>query len=147
MLHTVDWFILQVHRDSIIKENKKGYIPIFEGKFIEQYDGRFSTFEGISQEERFSSKASSRILSDEEKRYKVPKSRYFISRDKWKDISKNYKEKYSLIWRSTTSNTNYRTCIATILNFQPTSQSIQFLQSENKKDLIFGLCIFEFFYI
>ena len=43
-----------------------------------------------------------------------------------------------LAWRSLTSATNTRTCIATVLPFVPASQSVQFLTT-NKNDLLY-LC-------
>ena len=46
-----------------------------------------------------------------------------------------------LAWRSLTSATNKRTCIATVLPFIPASQSVQFLTT-NQNDLLYLLGLF-----
>jgi hypothetical protein len=82
---------------------------------------------------------------EEEKKnpYIVPESRYFIEKDKWEDISKNYKANYSVVWRSLTSTTNRRTTIASILPHSPTIQSIQLLQcNDDYRTLIIILALF-----
>lgn len=136
---------LTSHAEYIHKEYKGNTIPIYEGKFIEIYDNKFSTFEGIKEKDRYMSKASSRLMTEEEKKNPdiIPESRYFIEKDKWADISKNYKDKYSVVWRSLTSTTNRRTTIASILPHSPTIQSIQLLQYNNDyKMLIIILALF-----
>jgi len=131
------------HTTWISKEPKSGLIPIYEGKFIYQYDGRYSGFNNIPIKERYGSKISSKRLTLDEKfdSAYMPESRYFIDNKKWKELSKNYTEDYCLLWRSLTSATNQRTCIATILPFVPCSQSVQFLQLP-KDDLVYLLAIF-----
>ncbi|MGM1417902.1 Eco57I restriction-modification methylase domain-containing protein [Bacillus cereus group sp. Bce030] len=136
---------LTSHAESIYKGPKESTLPIYEGKFIEIYDNKFSTFEGVGEEERYQSKASSRPMTDEEKKNPIiiPESRYFIEQDKWLEITKNYKDKYSIVWRSLTSTTNRRTMIASLLPHCPTIQSIQLLQyNGNYKTLIIILSIF-----
>jgi hypothetical protein len=131
------------HTPWISKEEKSGFIPIYEGKFFHQYNGRFSGFNGVPNSERYGSKVSSRKLDVLEKSNStlVPESRFFIEKEKWNQLSKNYVGDYCLVWRSLTSATNQRTCISTILPFVPGSQSIQFLQL-NKEDLVFLMTIF-----
>lgn len=132
------------HADSIIKKLEDGYIPIYEGKFIEGYDGKFSTFADMSDDEKYKSKATARLMTEEEKknRYCIPQSRYFIKRDKWESLSKNYVQQYSIFWRSLTSATNRRITLATILPHIPTSQSIQLLQYNDDKVLVIILALF-----
>lgn len=132
------------HAQFIHKEPSKDVLPVYEGKFIELYDGRYSTFEGLSCEEKFSNKASSVIVLDYKKndRNYLPQARYFIEKVKWVTLTKNYTATYSLMWRSLTSASNRRTCIATILPHMPTSQSIQFLQLNCIRSLTILLAIF-----
>lgn len=132
------------HAEDIFQKESESTIPIYEGKFIDLYDGKYSTFEGVSDILKYASKAQSRIMTIEEKfdLDKVPESRFFITKNKWASLTKNYSGKFSLMWRSLTSATNKRTMIATILPHQPTSQSIQLLQIPNPTDLIYLLSIF-----
>ncbi len=135
---------LTAHAKFISKEETNKNLPIYEGKFIEQYDGRFSTFKNMTEEEKYRNKASSRKISSDENasQKELPISRYFIEKDFWRSISKKYDKKYSLMWRSLTSSTNTRTTIATILPNMPTSQSIQLLQTDNAENLIIMLALF-----
>lgn len=132
------------HADFIDRELKDDNIPIYEGKFIDLYDGRYSTYEGVDYDKRYSNKASSIVIPEAEKKDSTifPTSRYFIKKDKWESLNKNYKEDYSLMWRSLTSSSNRRTTISTILPHCPASQSVQFLQLENKKSLTILLSLF-----
>lgn len=127
------------HSNQIYKSIIDG-IPIYEGKFIERYDSRFSTFEGMNSEEKYKPKASARIQTKYPKN--VPESRYFINPKFWDSISKGYDNKITVMWRSLTSSTNKRTMLATMLPFMPTSQSIQFLQASDIKASIIILSIF-----
>ena len=118
------------HADDITHEPGKDVIPIYEGKFIERYDGKFSTFKDLTDSQKYQPKARARLMNKEEVLIHncFPEARYFISRNKWEQISKKYDAGYSLMWRSLTSATNRRITLSTILPTMPTSQSIQFLQ-------------------
>jgi len=131
------------HANDIRPVGGTNYIAIYEGKFIEQYDGRFATFEGVSEENRHAPKARARPLSQSEKKNRraAPMARYYVSTSRWHSLSREYTAPYSLMWRSLTSPTNRRTCIATILPHLPTSQSIQFLQLKDAKSLALLLAI------
>lgn len=126
------------HSDHIVNTYEKGYIPIYEGKFINQYNSRFATFLNMNAEDKYSGKASAKKITDNT----VPVSRYFIEENFWNRISKSYKENEMIAWRSLTSVTNKRTMIATLLPFLPASQSIQLLQSSNKENLFIILALF-----
>lgn len=132
------------HADFIDREPKDDNIPIYEGKFIELYDGRYSTYEGVNYNERYGNKASSILIPENKKENPsiLPISRYFIKEGKWESLNKHYKEKYSLVWRSLTSASNRRTTIATILPHLPASQSVQFLQLSCTKSLTILLSLF-----
>lgn len=126
------------HKEHIVKESKVGYIPIYEGKFLAQFNANYSGFNHVPEKKRYTKKATSSPLSLEEiERGIHPECRYFISETKWKEISRNYDADYMLAWHSLTSASNSITCVATILPFIPTCQSIQFLTSDNEKDLLY----------
>lgn len=132
------------HAADIVRRPARSNIPVYEGKFIEQFDGRFATFAGLSDEQKYASKASARKLTEAEKADGsiMPVARFFIDSARWKQINKRYRGQYSLMWRSLTSASNRRTTIATILPHQPTSQSIQFLQLEDEASLATLVALF-----
>jgi len=131
---------LTSHAKFISKEKSDDNIPVYEGKFFNQFDGKYSGFSGVAYGLRYKNKSSSIVLSESEKAItdNFPESRYFIDSKKWMQLSKNHSENFMLAWRSLTSATNSRTCIATILPFIPASQSVQFLTT-SPYDLLY-LC-------
>ena len=129
------------HLKNLSTTPSKDNIPVYEGKFIELYTAKFSTFKDISNEERFKNKASARLISNIDGS-EFPESRYYIKRNFWKELSKNFSAQYIIAWRSLTSATNSRTTLATLLPFMPTSQSIQFLQADKKSEILQILCLF-----
>lgn len=131
---------LTSHAEFISREMSHDNVPVYEGKFFTQFDGKYSGFNGVGYELRYGSKSSSLLLDEKKKREanNFPESRFFIKTEKWLQLSKHHKENFMLAWRSLTSATNSRTCIATILPFIPASQSVQFLTT-NSKDLLY-LC-------
>lgn len=133
---------LTTHSNFINTMPSSNNIPIYEGKFIEQYNARFSTFEGLSDLQKYSSKAQAKKNDLSQKDIRIPESRYFIDEDFWNKINTNYRAQYMLCWRSLTSTTNKKTTIAMILPFMPTCQSIQFLQNEDTKELVLLLALF-----
>lgn len=131
---------LTSHAEFISKNKSDDNTPVYEGKFFNQFDGKYSGFNGAGDEVRYGSKSSSVVLDEAKKNQanNFPESRFFINTEKWLQFSKNHSEKFMLAWRSLTSATNTRTCIATVLPFIPASQSVQFLTT-NKNDLLY-LC-------
>jgi len=121
---------LTMHANEISKRAKEGMIGVLEGKFVDQYDGCYATFDGIPESMRYTNRASGRKMPSPELRGKgeIPLSRFFIHQETWKRLTKNYTEKWSIFWRSTTSASNSRTCIATILPHGPAIQSLQMAQ-------------------
>ena len=132
------------HSSFITHSNNSSTLPIYEGKFFEQYDGRFSGFNGVKFESRFGNKVSSKVLSEWEKMNEsfVPEARFYIEKRKWHKLTEKFVRDYSLMWRSLTSATNRRTCIATILPHMPTSQSVQLLQLDDNYRLAILLAVF-----
>lgn len=138
------------HSNFISKKKTSDNLAIFEGKFFNQFDNKYSGFNEVDDKLRYGNKSSSRIINDFEKENIsfYPESRYFINEKKWIELSKNHSEDYMLSWRSLTSATNTRTCIATVLPFIPASQSVQFLTT-NQNDLfylngLFNSVVFDF---
>lgn len=135
---------LTAHAEYIATKPSEMRVPIFEGKFIEQYDNRFSTFADMTYDERYQAKASAKrqdgdnFLSPKP----VPESRYFIDKNFWESFLERYNQPYSLCWRSLTSPTNQRTMIATIIPSMPTCQSIQLLQTASIEELLLILALF-----
>lgn len=120
---------LTLHAAHVHRLSAPSRIPVNEGKLFEQYDGRFATFEGVPTRARYTGKASARPLLSEEKRAGVvPEARYFVEQPFWDRLSSRFGELWSIIWRNTTSASNRRTCVATILPHGPGTQSVQLLQ-------------------
>lgn len=127
------------HSRYIERSADKGYLPIYEGKFIEQYNNRYATYREVEDSERYKGKSKAKlIIGDEE----YPESRYFIDKDYWNKLSGNFTEEYSVVWRSLTAASNRRTMIATLLPKIPTCQSIQLLQTSDKNKMIHILALF-----
>jgi len=138
------------HAQIISKKRTEDTIPIYEGKFFNQFDGKYSGFNGMDDALKYGNKSSSVILNDLKKNKSdyLPESRFFINTERWSQLSKNHNEKFMLAWRSLTSATNTRTCIATILPFIPASQSVQFLTTDQSDLLylagLFNSVVFDF---
>ena len=129
------------HSQYIRKEENRDYDPIYEGKFIELYTGKFATFEGVDEEEKYKNKASAIVINDVDGEA-YPQSRFFIQHSIWKKMKKKFDGKYVVAWRSLTSATNRRTMLATILPLIPTCQSIQILQLQTEKEMLRVLAVF-----
>ena len=135
---------LTAHAEHISTKSEKTRVPIYEGKFIEQYDNRFSTFAGMSADERYQAKASARRQPGDSfvAPKPAPECRYFIDKNFWESFLDRYDQPYSLCWRSLTSPTNQRTMIASIIPSMPTCQSVQLLQTTPVEDLLMILALF-----
>jgi hypothetical protein len=131
------------HADFISKKQTGNNTPIYEGKFFNQFDGKYAGFNDLEDSLKYGNKSSAIILDEDRKKEKnyLPESRFFIEKEKWTQLSKNHQVDFMLAWRSLTSATNTRTCIATILPFIPASQSVQFLTA-NEADLIYLVALF-----
>lgn len=134
---------LTAHAALIDKQTSPDNVPIYEGKFIEQYDARYATFRGVANSSKYAAKASAvKIEADIDGNKELPECRYFVRKELWDKFLKQYGEKYSLCWRSLTSPTNRRTMLAMILPTCPTCQSIQMLQVNSEEELVLLLALF-----
>ena len=129
------------HSNHIIRHADSGYLPIYEGKFIELYNGKYATFKGMPDENKYKNKATANLIQ-ENNPDEYPESRFFIDKKIWENIAKNFDDGYVIAWRSLTSATNRRTMLATILPKIPTCQSIQILQPVNEEETIQILALF-----
>jgi hypothetical protein len=129
---------LTSHSEFIARTKMRNNVPIYEGKFFHQFDGKFSGFNGVGDKARYGNKSNSVNLDESKKALAnyFPESRFYINAEKWRDLSRNHNEKFMLAWRSLTSATNTRTCIATVLPLIPALQSVQFLTT-NQNDLLY----------
>lgn len=134
---------LTAHAASISKKQACSNVPVYEGKFLEQYDARFATFRGMTETQKYAHKASAVKNGSAIDGYKDwPESRYFVEKELWNRYLNQYSEMYSLCWRSLTSPTNRRTMLAMILPTTPTCQSIQMLQTADEEELVMLLALF-----
>lgn len=129
------------HSNVIKKQRNEGYLPIYEGKFIELYTGKYASFSGMTDDEKYKNKAPARQIENPQG-CEYPEARFYIESNAWKNMSKNFSEKYIVAWRSLTSATNRRTMLATILPLIPTCQSIQMLQLEDERQMLHLIALF-----
>ena len=134
---------LTAHAAFISKYPSSSNVPVYEGKFLEQYDARYATFRGMTESQKYANKASATKndpATDGNKDW--PESRYYVEQELWDRYLHQYSEKYSLCWRSLTSPTNRRTMLAMILPTIPTCQSVQMLQTTDEENLVMLLALF-----
>ncbi len=129
------------HSQYILQQPKEKYLPIYEGKFIELYTGKFATFKDMSDEDKYKNKATARPI-DNISGEEYPEARFYIEDKVWNNLSKKFNAGYIIAWRSLTSATNRRTMLATILPLVPSCQSIQLLQLNRNEDMIQVLALF-----
>ncbi len=135
------------HAGSIRRQAGEGYVPVYEGKFIEIYTGKYATYGGMEESDKYKNKAAARLIQDIEGT-EYPQARFYIKKDVWESLSKRFDGTYVVAWRSLTSATNRRTMLATMLPLVPACQSIQLLQSGRKEMLhilsLFNSIIFDY---
>lgn len=126
---------LTAHAEDLRLDSGEGWLPVLEGKMIWRYSGRYATYEGVSRESRMRPKAAARPVPEDKQRDRsfIPERRWFIDSDAWKELTKNYPAEFSLYWRNTTSASNARAVVATILPHQPSTQSLQLLQLQGRE--------------
>ena len=127
------------HSQYVRREADAWHLPIYEGKFVEQYDNHYATYREVKPEKKYAGKsAANRTRTDME----PVECRYFFDKAYWEQLSAGFTEGYSIVWRSLTSATNRRTMIATLLPKMPTCQSIQLLQHPDRHKLLHILAVF-----
>ncbi|TFC33156.1 hypothetical protein E3O55_04145 [Cryobacterium sp. MDB1-18-2] len=118
------------HSESIHRDEGVGRLGVWEGRMIEQYSARFSTWSGVAGETRWSAKTRANLVSttDELSPDFEVEPRWWADVSEWKRVSASYSEPFSVAWRNATSRSNRRTMLATLLPTIPTIQSIQIVQ-------------------
>jgi len=96
------------------------FAPVYEGKFIQQYNHRFATFDGIERERRFGVKAATNRPSSSEMRrleYEIL-PRYWVSNNTFSNDAqkRSVSERWNLSFRHTTNViSNFRTAIGSVV--------------------------------
>lgn len=107
--------------DNVFEENGELYLPLYEAKFIHQFDHRFATFQDVARDEIENNNA--RILEREEKndptKYIVP--RYWILESEYA-LKSN--DNWHLGIRKITNATNEHTVISAIIPGTPVGYSM-----------------------
>lgn len=107
--------------DEFLRMKKEGvtFVPLYEGKFIHQFDHRFASFEGIPREKRFGIKAGTHTPSTDQKSnpaYHIM-PRYWISEDDAASDreARDLRSSWAIAFRDTTNViSNFRTSVACI---------------------------------
>jgi len=115
------------NRDGCLFTNKEyRYFPLYEGKFIQNYDFRFSSFENSPKETRFGKKPATHtptLSQKSDSTYEI-ESRYWMSEEVFNNMKKavNLKYPYQFTCRLVTNViSNARTCIGCIMPSYPTN--------------------------
>jgi hypothetical protein len=126
------------HSSSIHRQAGIERVPVWEGRMIEQFTSKFSTWEGVPPEKRWlpKTKANQVDVVDRMDLLFQPTSRWWVDQDKWFEVSKRFTEQYSIGWRNASAPTNRRTVLASILRQTPTIQSVQVLQTPSASELM-----------
>lgn len=132
---------LTSHSSSIKRNAEENYDPVYEGKFIELYTGKYATFEDMPESVKYKNKAAARLIKNIDGE-EYPQSRFFIRHDVWEKLSCNFDGRFVIAWRSLTSATNRRTMLATLLPLVPACQSVQLLQLQETDQMIHILSVF-----
>jgi hypothetical protein len=103
----------------LMKKEGVSFVPLYEGKFIHQFDHRFASFEGIPREKRFGIKAGTHTPSMDQKRdpgYHIM-PRYWISEEDTASDreARDLRSRWAIAFRDTTNViSNFRTSVACI---------------------------------
>jgi hypothetical protein len=127
----------QLNRDYIFSKDDTKYLPLYEAKFIQQFDHRFGTFHGVDKEGRFKRRAGTKRVGDEEKNnpnYEIL-PRYWVKQEeleqKRSEIS--WDNDWIFAFRNIVRvGTDTRTSVGTIIPFYPTGNSAPVLTFKNQ---------------
>ncbi len=126
-------------KSGVFRNSNEIYLPLLEAKLQNQFDHRFATFDGISRERRFSQRAGTNKLSDENKKdaTKEVLPRYWLKKSEFeKRLSEiGWDREWIFSFRNTGgSSSNSRTAIGTVIPLYPCGHSAPVL-SFNHGDL------------
>lgn len=119
-------FLLQP--GAIFTKGSDKFLPLWEAKFFNQFDHRFATFEGISQNERFKRRAGTNYPSEKQKQdphYEIL-PRYWVSERDFSELTKHYEWHHDWMFAFrgiTRMTTDTRSTMGTIIPWNPISYS------------------------
>ncbi|WP_340100506.1 Eco57I restriction-modification methylase domain-containing protein [Salinibaculum salinum] len=101
-----------VLNNNSFEKSQERYIPLYESKLFHQYNHRFATFEGVTEEEIDDGKAKELSLEDLNNKQKVSLPRYWIPEE---EFTEKHRGDWHLALRTITRSTDSRTVIGSIL--------------------------------
>lgn len=107
--------------NSSFKKEDKTFLPIYEAKFIHQFDHRFSTYEGVDSDGRGKGNARRLTTHEKEDLNKEVLPRYWLDRD---DYLSESGADYHIVFRRITNATNKRTVLSAIIPGVPTVHTL-----------------------
>lgn len=130
-------FIIKDH--EVIKDGKI-FLPIYESKLVWQYDHRFASYEGVSDEQL--KKSNPTYLRIDEK---MDYNKKIIAKDYISEeyANKKWLKKYNswhLIYRNTTGSSNVRTSVCCFIPKLPVVLTAYILQFEESHSIVEALC-------
>ena len=142
---------VEIHRminmsaDSEVLKNNyfDGSLSLYESKLFYLFDHRYSSFEGVSQEDK--NKGNAMDVSEDQKQntsYKI-EPRYFCDKNIFAERNEKWKWNYNwyLAYRVISASTNERTSIASILPASIVSYSAYIIFIKQIKDAILELAL------
>ncbi len=137
--------------DGVFRNTDGRFLPLYEAKFIHQFDHRFGSFEGIDKENRFVRKAQTKRVSEEEKKdptYEII-PRYWVKESEYQSrVSEmDWGEDWIFTFRGiTNTTTNFRTAMGAIAPFFGFGNSAPVLTFDNRETLEEDALLFTSFF-
>ncbi len=121
-----------------ISENRDQAWPVLESKLMHQFDHKFATFLGVSNDDKADGKARS-LTTSEKNNLKPMRPRYWIGSSIIREMleKRSYKSEWTAGYRDITNATNERTAIAAILPPGGSAQPLNAFLAESHLHAIF----------
>ncbi len=141
-----------IDQQNKFHNNNQTYLPLWEAKYVHQFDHRFGTFEDVPENNRFVRKASTNRVSIDEKQntnFEI-RPRYWVSRSTFEERAKdlNWDEDWIFAFRDiVTKTSNSRSTMGTIIPFYPSghkSPVLTFNPPDPERALLFTTCFTSF---
>ena len=129
---------LSLTADNRFVGDDETYLPLYEGKYVHQFDHRFGTFEGVPEEARFNTKAETKKPTDTDKsdwEFEVL-PRYWVEQSDFEDemSSIDWQEDWFVSFRKIVrAHTDIRTAVGTITPRYPHGDGIPILTFDVKE--------------
>ncbi|CAI50028.1 probable restriction/modification enzyme [Natronomonas pharaonis DSM 2160] len=126
-----------LERNRFVCNNGQTFLPLYEPKYIHQYDSTFATYEGVSGDhEDKNPKEFALERKDDPERYILP--RYWVSE---KEYTSKSGDGWHLAVRNITKSTNRRTVISTILPGVPADHNFYIFEDIDADNSLLLLAI------